>query len=128
MAGTWYPETATALAAAVDGHLASADVDGVQIHGDLVALIAPHAGLKYSGPVAAHAYRLVRDRLLDVVVLVGPSHFAGFDGVALYPSGGFGTPFGVLSIDAECARAITRSKCSCRFSPILRRRSPSSRC
>ena len=106
MAGTWYPGTAASLAAAVDGHLASADVGGVQVHGDLVALIAPHAGLKYSGPVAAHAYRLLRDRRFDVAVLVGPSHFVGFDGVALYPSGGFDTPVGVMSIDAGCARAI----------------------
>ena len=106
MAGTWYPGTAASLAAAVEGHLASADADGVQVHGDLVALIAPHAGLKYSGPVAAHAYRLMRDRVFDVAVLVGPSHFAGFNGVALYPSGGFDTPFGVMSIDAECARTI----------------------
>jgi AmmeMemoRadiSam system protein B len=106
VAGQWYPGTATELAAAVDGHLASADLCGVQVHGDLVALIAPHAGLKYSGPVAAHAYRLLRDRLFDVAVLVGPSHFVGFDGVALYPSGGFDTPVGVMSIDAGCARAI----------------------
>ena len=63
--------------------------------GDLVAIIAPHAGLMYSGPVAAHAYRLLRDRRFDVAVLVGPSHFVGFDGVAVVPSGGFETPFGV---------------------------------
>jgi len=106
VAGTWYPGTATALATAVDGHLSSADADDVHVRGDLVALIAPHAGLKYSGPVAAHAYRLLRDRVFDVAVLVGPSHFAGFDGVALYPSGEFETPFGVMSIDAECARTI----------------------
>lgn len=106
VAGTWYPGTAASLAAAVDGHLASADAHGVEVRGDLVALIAPHAGLKYSGPVAAHAYRLLRDRRFDVVVLVGPSHFVGFDGVALYPSGGFDTPFGVTPIDGGCARAI----------------------
>ena len=39
-------------------------------------------------------------------MLVGPSHFAGFEGVSLYPSGGFDTPFGVAPIDAECASAI----------------------
>ncbi|HEV8209343.1 MAG TPA: AmmeMemoRadiSam system protein B [Vicinamibacterales bacterium] len=116
VAGTWYPGTAASLAAAVDGHLASADVGGVQVHGDLVALIAPHAGLKYSGPVAAHAYRLLRDRRFDVAVLVGPSHFVGFDGVALYPSGGFDTPVGVMSIDAGCARAIAAA------SPVVHER------
>jgi AmmeMemoRadiSam system protein B len=106
VAGSWYPGTAASLAAAVDSHLADADRGAADIRGDLVALIAPHAGLMYSGPVAAHAYRLLRGRIFDVAVLVGPSHFVGFDGVSLYPSGGFETPFGVTPIDAECARAI----------------------
>src|SRR5437868_7885281 len=106
VAGSWYPGTASALASAVDGHLANADRSGRDIAGELIALIAPHAGLMYSGPVAAHAYRLLRARAFDVVVLVGPSHFVGFEGVALYGDGGFETPFGVLAIDADCARAI----------------------
>jgi AmmeMemoRadiSam system protein B len=106
VAGAWYPAKAAALAAAVDGHLAVADRGGAEADGDLVALIAPHAGLMYSGPVAAHAYRLLRNRTFDVAVLVGPSHFVGFDGVSVYPSGGFDTPFGVASIDADCAGAI----------------------
>src|SRR3979409_1104102 len=103
VAGRWYPGTAPALAAAVDAHLANPASDG---QGDLVALIAPHAGLMYSGPVAAHAYRLLRDRVFDVAVLVGPSHFVGFDGVSIYRSGGFDTPFGVAPIDADCASDI----------------------
>ncbi len=107
VAGTWYPATTAALALSLDRHLAVADRAGVDVHGDLVALIAPHAGLMYSGPVAAHAFRLLRDRAFDVAVLVGPSHFVGFDGVAAYPSGGFATPFGVTPIDAECLRAIS---------------------
>jgi AmmeMemoRadiSam system protein B len=106
VAGTWYPGKAPALAAAVDRHLASADRVDRNLPGDLVALVAPHAGLMYSGPVAAHAYRLLRGRTFDVAVLVGPSHFVGFDGVSVYPSGGFETPFGLTSIDADCARAI----------------------
>ena len=114
VAGTWYPKTAAPLAAAIDGHLAAADRAGSEPAGDLVALIAPHAGLIYSGPVAAHAYRLLRGRAFDVAVLVGPSHVAGFDGVALYASGGFETPFGILPIDVDCARAIAAA------TPIVR--------
>ena len=105
VAGTWYPKAAPALEAAVDWHLATA-ARGVTPDGELFALIAPHAGLTYSGPVAAHAYRLLRGRDFDVAVLVGPSHYAGFDGVALFPSGGFETPLGMMRIDSECARAI----------------------
>jgi AmmeMemoRadiSam system protein B len=106
VAGSWYPGTSTTLAAAVDRHLTDTTRD---LPGDLVALIAPHAGLMYSGPVAAHAYRLLRGRQFDVAVLVGPSHFVGFDGVAVYPAGGFETPFGVAPIDEPCAAALLQA-------------------
>src|SRR5216117_1285813 len=113
VAGSWYPSSADALATAVDRHLASADRADRKAPGELVALIAPHAGLTYSGPVAAHAYRLLRDRAFDVAVLVGPSHFVGFDGVAIFSSGGFATPLGVAAIDQDCAQALLAS------SPII---------
>jgi hypothetical protein len=103
VAGSWYPDSAPALGAAVDRHLAHADRDASVLDGEVVAIISPHAGLMYSGPVAAHAYRLLRNRPFDVAVLVGPSHFVGFDGVAIVPSGGFETPFGIAPIDAACA-------------------------
>jgi MEMO1 family protein len=114
VAGTWYPGTAAALASAVDAHLANADRQARDVAGRIAALICPHAGLIYSGPVAAHAYRLLRGRAFDVAVLVGPSHFVGFDGVAIYPSGGFETPFGVARIDEALAAALLAA------SPIVR--------
>src|SRR3981189_1878707 len=95
VAGSWYPDSAPALGAAVDRHLARADRDDVVLGGELVAIISPHAGLMYSGPVAAHAYRLLRHRTFDVAVLVGPSHFVGFDGVAGGASGRVRTPLGL---------------------------------
>src|SRR5436309_7731583 len=111
VAGSWYPGSKSALAAAVDAHLANADRD---VAGELVALVAPHAGLMYSGPVAAHAYRLLRQIVVDVAVLVGPSHFVGFDGAAIVSSGGFETPLGVAPIDEACAAALSAA------SPIVR--------
>jgi AmmeMemoRadiSam system protein B len=95
VAGTWYPGTASVLTGTVDAYLEKATA----LDGDLVALVAPHAGLKYSGPVAAHAYRLLRGRTFDRIVLVGPSHFVGFDGVAAYPGSAFETPLGLAKID-----------------------------
>jgi len=106
VAGTWYPGNAPALASAVDAHLASVTRD---VPGDVIALIAPHAGLSYSGPVAAHAYRLLRDRRFDVAVLVGPSHFVGFQGVAIQARGGYETPLGIAAIDQACAGALMRA-------------------
>src|SRR5690349_192505 len=103
VAGTWYPGTAAALAAAVDRYLEAATRE---VGGRLVALIGPHAGLMYSGPVAAHGYRLLQHHRFDTVVLVGPSHFVGFDGVALYPGDGWETPFGTAEVDHELADAL----------------------
>src|SRR5215468_4947752 len=74
VAGTWYPGTAAALTNAVDRLLALPAQTSSGPIGDLVALIAPHAGLKYSGPVAASAYQLLREHVFDLAVLVGPSH------------------------------------------------------
>jgi len=105
VAGTWYPGSAQALVSAVDRHLAGATHD---VDGDLVALIAPHAGLMYSGPVAAHAYRLLRERTFDVAVIIGPSHFVDFDGVAAPSARAFETPFGVTPLDAGVVDALVR--------------------
>jgi AmmeMemoRadiSam system protein B len=114
VAGSWYPADKTGLAAAVDRYLADAarapgDGPVGQLDGDLVGIVAPHAGLMYSGPVAAHAYRLLEGRRIERAVLVGPSHFVGFDGVAVYPAGGFETPFGIVSVDEECASALKQA-------------------
>jgi MEMO1 family protein len=103
VAGSWYPGAPDTLAAALDRHLERTSRD---VGGDLVGLIAPHAGLMYSGPVAAHAYRLLRDRRFDVAVIVGPSHFVSFDGVSIVRSGGFETPFGVAAIDDGTATEL----------------------
>jgi len=115
VAGTWYPGSADALAAAVDRQLERTSRD---LPGDLVALVAPHAGLVYSGPVAAHAYRLLRDRTFDVAVLVGPSHFVSFEGVSIVRAGGFETPFGVAQIDDRSASELMSAASIVREHPV----------
>ena len=104
VAGTWYPGNDTALTAAVDRYLGGV-VDSPRLK-RLTAIIAPHAGLMYSGPVAAHAYQQLRDRDVETVVLVGPSHYVAFEGVSIYPRGGFDSPLGAASIDESCASAL----------------------
>jgi AmmeMemoRadiSam system protein B len=109
VAGTWYPGSARPLSDAVEGYLARAEADASHQFGEVTALIAPHAGLIYSGPVAAYAYQLLRGRSYEVIILVGPSHFVGFEGVSIYPAGGFQTPLGIAEIDAVCCAAIIRA-------------------
>jgi MEMO1 family protein len=110
VAGTWYPGSAAALAGAVDLDLAQAQPSAPP--GRLVALVAPHAGLRYSGPVAAWGYALLRERLGGpalaplTVVMVGPSHRAAFDGVAVQARGAWETPLGRVSIDEATSAAL----------------------
>jgi MEMO1 family protein len=104
VAGSWYPGRPESLAKEVDQYLSA--VPDEPSSERVFGLVVPHAGLVYSGPVAAWAYRAVQGADFDVVVLVGPSHRVGFDGVALYPKGGFSTPLGPMAIDADVADAI----------------------
>ena len=65
------------------------------------AIIAPHAGYDYSGPVAASAYaRLQSARdTIKRVVLIGPAHYAEFSGLATSSADAFSTPLGSASVD-----------------------------
>jgi AmmeMemoRadiSam system protein B len=107
VAGSWYPGTAAAVAAEVEGYLGAARVANTP--GRLVGLISPHAGLRYSGPVAAHGYSLLAGRSGLTAVLVGPSHRYRFDGVALWARGAFETPLGVAPIDEDLAEALLKA-------------------
>ena len=100
VAGSWYPADPDTLRREGQTYLAAA---AAPPDGALAGLIAPHAGLVYSGPVAAHAYRAAAGRSYDVVVLVGPSHHVGFEGVAVHPRGRFETPLGPITVHAELA-------------------------
>ena len=104
VAGQWYPGNRARLAKAVEDHLASAQVDAHPDH--LRAIVAPHAGLMYSGPVAAYAYKAARRGHYRSVVLVGPSHYVPFRGVSIWPDGSWETPFGEVPVDRELAAAI----------------------
>lgn len=72
VAGTWYPGSPRALLTAVEGYLDA--VRPHQLPGPVLALVSPHAGLTFSGPIAAHAYAQVRGATFTRVVLLGPLH------------------------------------------------------
>jgi AmmeMemoRadiSam system protein B len=106
VAGTWYPASPGALTRDVDGYLAAAAPDAIP-RGRLDAIIAPHAGLMFSGPVGAYAYKAAAENgPFDAVILAGPSHFVTFDGVALYPSGAFDSPLGPAPIDEQLGQEL----------------------
>jgi AmmeMemoRadiSam system protein B len=103
VAGSWYPGTAGALTRDVDAYVDAVPAEALP-NGTVDAVIAPHAGLMFSGPVGAFAYKAAAaSGSYETAILVGPSHFAAFDGVSVYPSGAFETPLGAAWIDAALA-------------------------
>lgn len=101
LAGTWYPASAQKIRAEVESYLAL--VPETLPARRVVGLISPHAGLRYSGPVAAHAYALLRGTTDLTAILVGPSHRVPFEGLAVVARGVFETPLGRAPIDEDLA-------------------------
>jgi AmmeMemoRadiSam system protein B len=104
VAGMFYPGTPAVLGAAVRAYLAEAP------HAEPPpalpkALIVPHAGYVYSGPVAAPAYRRLAAGRSTIrrVVLLGPVHRVPIRGLALPSAAAFATPLGVVKVDADAA-------------------------
>ena len=75
---------------------------------DLIGVIVPHAGLMYSGGVAAHAYQAIAEQgFADTFILLGPNHHGVGSGVAVYPDGAWETPFGSIPIDTEIVSKLS---------------------
>ncbi|MDP5238129.1 AmmeMemoRadiSam system protein B [Uliginosibacterium sp. 31-16] len=108
VAGLFYPADPRTLAAQVQSQLSQAEHPASLTPPK--ALIVPHAGYIYSGPVAASAYALLeplRDKIRRVILL-GPSHHVAFAGMALPGCSAFATPLGEVEIDSEAVFAIAQ--------------------
>jgi hypothetical protein len=66
-----------------------------------LAIVSPHAGYVYSGPIAAYAYRAVQGQTYDTVVILGPSHRDAFSGLSVYDTTRFDTPLGQIPCDRD---------------------------
>jgi AmmeMemoRadiSam system protein B len=97
VAGMFYPQSATELRAAISAYLDAATASGPAPK----AIIAPHAGYIYSGPIAANAYAMLAPKreLIEKVVLLGPAHRVAFRGLAAPSCSHFATPLGEIDID-----------------------------
>jgi hypothetical protein len=104
VAGMFYPDDPNVLAHDVHAMLSNAET--VNLHPK--ALIVPHAGYIYSGPVAASAYALLTPYADQIhrVVLLGPTHRVAVRGLALPGTDAFDTPLGQVEIDLQAIRMI----------------------
>lgn len=99
IAGTWYPGDPENLVISIDQFLDEAkpkDIDG-----EIVGLIVPHAGHRYSGGVAAQAFRQIRGIQPEIVAIISPLHVPAGEAVLTSDHQAYGTPLGTINIDLE---------------------------
>jgi len=115
-AGTFYPDTEGALRTQIQqsflhplGPKAMPTIPGTRDQ-NLLGLIVPHAGYKYSGPVAAHSYyKLASAGIFESIIILGPNHTALGSGVSTMTEGEWSTPLGDVPIDLDLAREMVDS-------------------
>ena len=96
IAGQWYPSDATQLARSVDRYMDEAALP--ELPGPVVAVMAPHAGHLYSGPVAGYAFAALRGLSPDVVVVVSPMHYPYYEPLLTTAHQAYSTPLGVIPV------------------------------
>ena len=108
VAGSFYPDEPAEVRAMLAGMLRDAPAPAPAAAPRPKALIVPHAGWIYSGPIAAAAYRLLEPLRGKIarVVLLGPAHRVPVEGLALPGASGFETPLGTVAVDEEAARRL----------------------
>ncbi|PIU68239.1 AmmeMemoRadiSam system protein B, partial [candidate division WWE3 bacterium CG06_land_8_20_14_3_00_42_16] len=105
VAGSFYPADSQELAARLNAFLSG--VDKIEASGKLRILIVPHAGIDYSGNVAAGGFKQLEGQSYRRVILLGVSHNVYFDHIAVYPSGEWETPLGKVAVDEDLAQTLT---------------------
>jgi AmmeMemoRadiSam system protein B len=74
-------------------------VQSKSVRGRIRGIISPHAGYIYSGFTAANAFALLRNSRYETVVIVSPSHRDAFEGISVFPGGGYRTPLGTVMVN-----------------------------
>jgi len=112
VAGSFYPADPKALTDMIDEMLAHATPPPV--HDPILAVVAPHAGYQFSGPVAAYTYAELKGRKFSRVVVIAPSHYEAFDFTSVYDGDAYATPLGSVPVDKVFVRQLVK------LSPTLR--------
>jgi hypothetical protein len=119
IAGKWYEGNAKALAKSIDGFLEGAKLPGLD--GEVVAVIAPHAGHIYSGAVAGYAFATVRSKAPDLVAVVAPMHHPYHEPLITTSHEAYRTPLGDIPVDRDALNkldVILKSELGFGLSPV----------
>jgi hypothetical protein len=104
IAGRWYPGDPQRLAASVDGYLDDARLPAIR--GRVIAVMAPHAGHLYSGPVAGYAFAALRGLSAELAVVVSPMHYPYPYPLLTSLHAAYATPLGQIPVDRPAVAAL----------------------
>jgi AmmeMemoRadiSam system protein B len=104
IAGQWYPGDPQRLSASVDQYIQAAELPNLD--GEVVAIVAPHAGHIYSGPVAGYAFATLRGLKPDLLVVVSPMHYPYNEPLLTTAHQAYETPLGVIPVDSTAVQAL----------------------
>ena len=104
LVGRWYPATRQALTDMLDRFLEAAHPTPPP--GEIIGLMVPHAGLIYSGPVAAYAFKLIEDMAPEIVAILCPSHHPYPAPLLTTGHDAYETPLGVVPVDRAAVNAL----------------------
>jgi MEMO1 family protein len=114
VAGGFYPADPKTLSAMIDDMLAHASPP--PINDPILAVVAPHAGYQFSGPVAAYTYAALKGRKFSRVVVIAPSHYEAFDFTSVYEGDAYATPLGTVRVDKAFAKQLAKMSPTFRLS------------
>ena len=121
LAGRWYDADPDLLARKVDQYMDSAQLP--ELEGEIVAIIAPHAGHTYSGPVAGYAFAAIRGRTPDLVAVIGPMHHPYVEPLITTAYDAYSTPLGNVPVDKDALHELNmalQSELGFELSPVDR--------
>ena len=107
IAGTWYSGDPERLRQQIDGYLTSAHLP--ELNGEVIAVIAPHAGHRYSGQTAGYAFASVLGQTRDLVVILSPMHAAYPANLITSAHRAYATPLGPVWIDQEALAQLNEA-------------------
>lgn len=116
IAGSWYPGKPDQLTKTVDAFLN--DAPAPEVPGDLVGVVAPHAGHRYSGAVAAHAFKAMKGIEADTVAVISPMHYAYSAPLLTTGHDAYWTPLGEVPVDREAVDAAQKA-CEIPIRPVF---------
>lgn len=115
LAGTWYPRSPEKLKGQIAEFFSKAGSEPVQ--GEVIGLLVPHAGYMYSGQVAAFGFKQLEKTNFKRVILIGPSHYVGFKGIAVDLQSGYRTPLGTTPVDKDFVDELLSTSSRIRWLP-----------